>query len=141
VEQRQHAVDDVVGLGAVGCGQVLLDVRQQVAVAEHRRPRGAGGPAGEHERGEVIGCDVDNRVCLGLEQLVERDGAVDLPLCGDHRMEAGDGGTIDVGPRGHRRRSDQHGDRADGTQLALDLGGGLAGLSGTTTAPRPTIAR
>ena len=69
--QREHAVDDVVGADPVGHRARLLDVGQQVAVGEHRGPRRAGGAAGEHQRGEVVGLDVGDGQRLGRQQLVE----------------------------------------------------------------------
>jgi len=57
VEQREHAVHDVAGPGVIARRQVLLDVGEEVAVAQHRRSGRAGGAAGEQQGGEGVALD------------------------------------------------------------------------------------
>ncbi len=123
VEQRQHAVDHVALPDVIASREILLDVRDQVAVAEHRRPRHPGSAAGEHHGGDVIGLDVDGRHRLGRQEIIERDLVVgDITLGSDHRAQRRHPRAVDVRPGGRSRRPDQCRHRFDDGELALDLG-------------------
>ena len=140
MEQGQHAVDDVVGTGAIGRRHALLDVREEVAVAQHRGPRRAGGAAGEHHDRDMIGGNVANRGRVSGEQLTEGDltlagGAVGLGV--DDRTQRRHPTHVDVRPRRHGTRAEHHHDRRDLDQLALDLraGAGRIERHGDPTEP------
>ena len=55
VEERQHAEHDVVAATGSAAADRLLQVREQVAVAEHGRLGRARRSRGEHQHGEVVG--------------------------------------------------------------------------------------
>ena len=108
---------------------------------EHRRPRRAGGAAREHQRGEVVGRDVDDRQRLGVEQLVERTRP--SPASPSTRSRRARRTAIAARstsrPRAGRAAVDDDGDRRRRRRArARSSGAGLAGLSGTATAPRPS---
>ena len=143
VEQRQHAVDDVVGVDVAVRRQALLDVGQQVAVAEHRRPRRAGGAAGEDQHGQVRRLDVDRRQRPSAREQSSNatvPGSIGAPRW-RRRSRPSARRPIDARPVGGATGSTT-------TTLAPTVaisrsisGAGLAGLSGTATAPRPSVAR
>ena len=115
VEQRQHRERHLVGpVGTVGVGEDLVEVRAQVAVGEHGRPRRSGRPAREEQHGHVVGGAVDERGGVGSEEVGHVDDAL---VVGE--LAAVDG-------LGHlaARGTDQRQLRARGGQLALDLGRG-----------------
>jgi hypothetical protein len=113
-------------------------------MAEHRGPRRPGGAGGEDERGEVVVVDLDGRHLLGTEQIVERGVGArhGAGLGGDHVLDGRQVGT---------RSTCAHACAASGsttTTLRPTVctsrsisGAGLAGLSGTVTAPSPSAAR
>ena len=71
VEQREHAVDHVVGADVALRGAALVEVRLQVAVGEHRRTGRAGRAAGEHQHRELRAVDVDRLDGGSGEEVVE----------------------------------------------------------------------
>ncbi len=104
VEDRQHAVDDVRRPHRLTGRPGLLDVRQQVAVAEHGGPRRTGGPAREDQHGQLVVGDVDGGARVGLQQRLDR-----------HRSLEREGGRRDdVLHRRHRGRVDRTPHRESG---------------------------
>ena len=114
----------------------------KIAVAEHRRPRRPGRAAGEHQGGDVVVVDVDD---------VDR-----RRLPGGRRMRRARRCRRSVGHDGLDRRHSRPVDvrpvgcthlsmtttLAPTTASSLSISGaGLDGLSGTATAPRPTVAK
>jgi hypothetical protein len=116
VEQRQHAEGHVGGeLLAALVALDLLEVREQVAVAEHGRPRRSGGAAGEHQHGQVAGLALDDRHGVDREQVLERVRPLEVdPRGGDDVRQLGQRGPIESAHRSLRRRRDDDGLRAHG---------------------------
>ena len=76
---------DVVGRleRPVGVCLDLLEVGEQVAVGEHRGLRRAGGAAGEHQHGEVVGGAVDDSARVdAASRSSSADGAVEVVALG-----------------------------------------------------------
>ena len=118
----KHAEHHVIGALAGAAGQGLLDVGEEVAVAEHRGLRVPGGAAREHEHGEVVGLHVQHRHRRLAGQLLPCEGPVD-------RIDRHDGGQlghlgpVDAGPMRGRAPADEDRLGADVGQLALERGG------------------
>ena len=144
VVEREDAEHDVVGSEPVAVGRAdLAQVGQQVPVREHRRRRGAGRAAREHQQGERVARDVDRRRRAPSEQLVEGVRAVEVVARASRRpmtiAPVTDGWTdchaaAAIGPT-----TAATGETSDSWRSIS--GPGLVGLSGTATAPSPTVAR
>ena len=122
----------------------LLDVGEQVAVAEHRRPRRTGGTAREHHHREMIALDVDgrHRLRLAAARRAPPRPPAHRPRRRPRWRPSRDVAGGDLRPRTRRRRPDDHRRPASTSSISRSSSGaGLSGLSGTAIAPRPTIAR
>ena len=127
VEQRQHAVDHVVGADVALRGTALIEVGLQVAVGEHRRAGRAGGSAGEHEHRDLRAVDVDRLDGAGREQVVEGDDVVGAAArrVGEHdHLDRRHRGAVDVRPVDGAEVVDHDGASGDDRQLGLEFGTG-----------------
>ena len=122
----------------------LLDVGQQVAVAEHRRPRRPGGAAGEDQHGEGVGLDLDEVGRIGSDEVVRTWSSASTPPVSVAMTWRTDGTAARSTPfhAAAAAGSTTTTVAADRGDLAAAISGdGLCGFSGTTTAPSPSAAR
>ena len=104
----------------VAGGAHLVDVGQQVAVAEHRRPRRAGGAAREHHHGQVSPSTSTMGGGPAAEQLIEHPAPSGRrPRWRRSCSTDGTAVGLDLRPCGRGRRPDDDGDRPDDGELAL----------------------
>ena len=127
VEERQYAERHVFGgLGTMRLRLHLLEVRQEIAVAEHR---GLGEPCSatrEHQDGEIVVIAVDDRRGIGCEQRVDGDGTFEAIVLrsGHDEAQARELRLLDGGETAPPGRADDGCHRADVLELSHELGAG-----------------
>ena len=93
-------------------------------MAEHGCPWCSGRTAGEDERSQRVGLEVNHGYRLVVVQSIHRECAGNPALCRDHVGDGGDDLWIDVLPRRGAGRTDDDCDGTHHDELALDLGSG-----------------
>ncbi len=122
VEQRQHAEDHVVRRD-VARRLRLANRRPEVAVAERRSARGAGGATGEDQHGGEVGTDLGDRNGLVVHHVVERQRIVARGRAVDRQddLDGRHGVAIDARPGCRARFLDDDRLRAGARHLGLQL--------------------
>ena len=129
VEHRQYAVHHIARLDADVGGAPLVEVGQQVAVAEHRRTGSTRSAAGEDQHGERVTLHLDHVDGGRLLERGERGtGARHVCVGADHVLHRRDRCAVDRIPCSGRSGLQQHHRGAHGAYFPLDLGRRAGGV-------------